>query len=86
MEVLWESGRYVPPPRLEPALRNQPQRYPARGASVKRLDHVNLLATDVAACRAFATDVLGYRTTKASGSTTARRPAHGSASRSPPTS
>jgi catechol 2,3 dioxygenase len=61
MELLWESDRYVPPPHLEPALRNQPQRYPARGASVKRLDHVNLLATDVAACRDFATGVLGYR-------------------------
>ena len=44
-----------------PSLRNQPQRYTARGAAVKRLDHVNLLAADVAACRAFATDVLGYR-------------------------
>ena len=28
---------------------------------MKRLDHVNLLATDVAACRAFSTDVLGFR-------------------------
>ena len=42
-------------------LRNQPQRFTGRGAAVKRLDHVNLLATDVAACRAFATDALGFR-------------------------
>jgi len=61
MEVLYESDRYVAPAHLEPALRNQPQRYTARGAAVKRLDHVNLLARDVAACRRFATDVLGYR-------------------------
>ena len=33
----------------------------ARGASVKRLDHVNLLAADVRASRVFAQDVLGYR-------------------------
>jgi catechol 2,3-dioxygenase len=61
MEVFWESDRYTPPAHLEPALRNQPQRYTARGAAVKRLDHVNLLTRDVAACRRFATDVLGYR-------------------------
>ena len=61
MEVFWESDRYVAPEHLKPALRNQPQRYTARGAAVKRLDHVNLLARDVAACRRFATDVLGYR-------------------------
>ena len=61
MEVLCESDRYAPPAHLEPSLRNQPQRYTGRGAAVKRLDHVNLLARDVAACRRFATDVLGYR-------------------------
>jgi catechol 2,3-dioxygenase len=60
-EVLWESDRYVAPDHLRPSLRNQPQRYTARGAAVKRLDHVNLLARDVAACRAFAVDTLGYR-------------------------
>jgi catechol 2,3 dioxygenase len=61
MELLFEAERYSAPEHLRPALRNQPQRYTARGAAVKRLDHANLLARDVAACRAFATDVLGYR-------------------------
>jgi catechol 2,3-dioxygenase len=61
MEVFFESERYAPPEHLRPALRNQPQRYVARGAAVKRLDHVNFLAGDVAACRRFATDTLGYR-------------------------
>jgi catechol 2,3-dioxygenase len=61
MEVLFEADRYEPPPHLKPTLRNQPQRYTGRGAAVKRLDHVNLLARDVTACRKFATDVLGYR-------------------------
>ncbi len=37
-----------PPEHLRPSLRNQPQRYTGRGAAVKRLDHVNLLAADVA--------------------------------------
>jgi catechol 2,3-dioxygenase len=61
MELYHETERYVPPADLRPALRNQPQRYTGRGAGVKRLDHCNLLAGDVAACRRFATDVLGYR-------------------------
>src|SRR5262249_34302131 len=57
----WEGTRYVPPPGLVPSWRNQPQRYTGRGACVKRLDHVNLLARDVRACRSFAVDRLGYR-------------------------
>jgi catechol 2,3-dioxygenase len=61
MEVLYESDRYEPPAHLQPSWRNQPQRYTGRGAAVKRLDHVNFLAADVAAARRFATDVLGYR-------------------------
>jgi catechol 2,3-dioxygenase len=60
-EIYYETERYIPPEHLRPALKNQPQRYVARGAAVKRLDHVNLLAADVAAVRAFAQDPLGYR-------------------------
>jgi catechol 2,3-dioxygenase len=61
IELVWECERYEPPAHLRPALRNQPQRYTGRGAAVRRLDHVNLLANDVAACRHFAVEVLGYR-------------------------
>jgi catechol 2,3 dioxygenase len=61
MELYFESERYEPPPDLRPALKNQPQRYPGRGASVKRLDHVNVLAGDVLPNRTFAEEVLGYR-------------------------
>jgi catechol 2,3-dioxygenase len=61
LELYYETERYEAPPELRPALKNQPQRYPGRGASVKRLDHVNLLATDVEANRRFAEDVLGFR-------------------------
>src|SRR3954469_6103491 len=60
-ELYFETERYVPPPHLVPSLKNQPQRYVGRGAAVKRLDHVNLLAADVRANRVFATDTLGYR-------------------------
>jgi catechol 2,3-dioxygenase len=61
LELYYETELYEAPPHLRPALRNQPQRYTGRGAAVKRLDHVNLLATDVAACRTFCADVLGFR-------------------------
>jgi catechol 2,3-dioxygenase len=61
MEVFHRAERYVPPEHLRPALKNQPQRYTGRGAAVKRLDHINVLAADVAANREFAQDVLGYR-------------------------
>ena len=61
MEVLWETDRYEPPEALQPSWRNQPQRYTGRGAAVKRLDHVNLLANDITAVREFAVHTLGYR-------------------------
>ncbi len=61
MELYYESERYEPPEHLRPALKNVPQRYLGRGAAVKRLDHVNLLAQDVAANREFAIDRLGFR-------------------------
>ncbi len=47
----------TPPEHLRPSLKNQPQRYTGRGAAVKRLDHVNVLAADVRANREFASDV-----------------------------
>jgi catechol 2,3-dioxygenase len=61
LELYYETERYDPPTHLRPVLRNQPQRYTGRGAAVKRLDHVNLLSTDVTANREFCTDVLGFR-------------------------
>jgi catechol 2,3-dioxygenase len=60
-ELYYETERYDPPERLKPALKNVPQRNVGRGAAVKRLDHVNVLAKDVAANRAFAMDQLGFR-------------------------
>jgi catechol 2,3-dioxygenase len=61
MELYYEAEKYDPPSHLKPTLKNQPQRYLGRGCSIKRVDHVNLLAADVAANRTFAQDQLGYR-------------------------
>jgi catechol 2,3-dioxygenase len=60
-ELYYECERYEPPEHLRPALKNQPQRYLGRGAAVRRLDHVNVLAADVRASREFAQEALGYR-------------------------
>jgi len=60
-ELYYECDRYEPPEHLRPALKNQPQRYVGRGAAVKRLDHVNVLAADVRASREFAQEALSYR-------------------------
>jgi catechol 2,3-dioxygenase len=61
MELYFETEKYEPPEHLRPSLKNQPQRYLGRGAAVKRLDHVNVLAEDVLPNRTFAEEVLGYR-------------------------
>jgi catechol 2,3-dioxygenase len=61
MELYHESERYTPPEELRPRLKNVPQRYVGRGAAVKRLDHVNVLAKHVAPNRRFAQEQLGFR-------------------------
>jgi catechol 2,3 dioxygenase len=60
-ELFYEQDRYVPPEHLRPRLKNVPQRHVDRGAAVKRIDHVNVLAADVAANRRFASEQLGFR-------------------------
>lgn len=64
MEVYYETEWYSPPDALKPALKNQAQRFPARGINVRRLDHLNLLTSDVAGLRRFMQDVVGLRTTE----------------------
>ena len=61
LELYYEVDRYEAPEHLRPVLRNQAQRYTGRGVGIERLDHVNLLASEVGACRKFATETLGYR-------------------------
>ena len=78
MELYYETERYSPPEHLRPALKNVPQRYTGRGAAVKRLDHVNLLAADVTANRALRPGASSASaSTRESSSTTAPRPAPG---------
>ena len=53
VELYYETEWYQPPPELKPALKNQAQRFPARGVNVRRLDHLNCLAVDIKANRLF---------------------------------
>jgi catechol 2,3-dioxygenase len=63
-ELYYDTNWYVPPPELKPALKNQAQKYPARGCNVRRLDHLNLLVLDVVETREFLAKGLGMRCTE----------------------
>jgi catechol 2,3-dioxygenase len=64
VEIYYETEWYQAPPELTPSLKNQAMRFPARGANVRRLDHMNLLAADVTALRVWFEEVLGLRVTE----------------------
>lgn len=61
MEVVWEVEYFQPSASLRTALRNRPQRRPLRGVPVRRIDHVNLMASSVPPMRRFFQDLLGFR-------------------------
>jgi catechol 2,3-dioxygenase len=64
IELYYETEWYEAPPELRPALKNQAQRFPARGVNVRRLDHLNCLAVDIRANRIFFETYLGCRLTE----------------------
>jgi catechol 2,3-dioxygenase len=59
--LYWDTHRYEPTPELRPSLKNQASRFPGRGANVRRLDHVNFLAAQIAPNDAFLAELLGAR-------------------------
>jgi catechol 2,3-dioxygenase len=61
MEIYYEEQKFRAPAELQSSLKNQPQKYAGRGVGVRRSDHLALLASDVAANRSFATDLLGFQ-------------------------
>ena len=63
-EIYFDTRKYAAPDAERPALKNQAQRFHGRGCSVRRLDHLNLLAQDVDAIRAFMPRALGSRVTE----------------------
>ncbi|MGQ2908199.1 MAG: catechol 2,3-dioxygenase [Aliihoeflea sp.] len=63
-ELYWDTHKYQPPAAERPALKNIAQRFHGRGAAPRRIDHFNLLATDVSKIRDFMVEALGSRVTE----------------------
>lgn len=63
-EIYYDTERYQPPAHEKPKLKNLAQRYHGRGCSPRRIDHLNLLATDVGEFRRFMETCLGSRVTE----------------------
>ncbi|MGG4454096.1 catechol 2,3-dioxygenase [Brevibacillus porteri] len=61
MELLWEVEYFQAPDEQKSKLLSRPQKRPLRGVPVRRLDHINLLASDVTKNRKFMMDQLGFR-------------------------
>lgn len=59
--IYFETRKYAAPPEERPVIPVNHQRYVGRGANVRRLDHVNLLARDVRANREFWERAFGIR-------------------------
>jgi catechol 2,3-dioxygenase len=64
IELYYDTEWYQPPAELKPALKNQAQRYPARGINARRIDHFNGLAVDIKANREFFEKYLGFMLTE----------------------
>jgi len=63
-ELYWETNKYAAPEGEKPALKNLAQRFHGRGAAPRRVDHFNLLATDVSEMRDFMVKAMGSRVTE----------------------
>lgn len=63
-ELYYDTVKYQAPDSERPALKNIAQRYHGRGVAVRRIDHLNLLATNVEAIRDFMQKALGSRVTE----------------------
>ncbi|MBP1849111.1 VOC family protein [Rhizobium halophytocola] len=63
-EIYWDTVRYTPDDRDRSALKNNASRYHGQGASPRRIDHLNLLSSDVSVFRDFMQTCLGSRVTE----------------------
>lgn len=60
-KVLWDLDYFKAPPEMKSKLRSRPSQRPLRGVPVRRIDHVNLMVSDVPGNRHFMQDVLGFK-------------------------
>ena len=63
-EIYWETQRAPREGGDQPALKNMSSRFHAQGACPRRLDHLNLLSSDVREFRRFMETCLGSRVTE----------------------
>lgn len=59
-KVLWDLAYFQAGPDLASKLRNRPSKRPLRGVPVRRIDHVNLMVSNVVRNTEFAMDTLGF--------------------------
>lgn len=64
LQLLWEAEHYHAPAGQESKIVTRCSRKPLQGIPVKRLDHLNLMASDVGAIRNTFEQNLGFRTTE----------------------
>lgn len=64
MEVLWDVEYYDVEENQKTILLNRPQKRPGHGVPVRRLDHINLMASDVQSNTKFLMDHLGFKLTE----------------------
>ncbi|MDS1117000.1 VOC family protein [Gordonia westfalica] len=62
--LLWEAEKYVAPPELRSKILTRPSKKPLQGIPVKRIDHLNLMASDVTEVKKSFERHLGFRTTE----------------------
>jgi len=62
--LVWEAETYVAPPELQSKILTRPSKKPLQGIPVKRIDHLNLMASDVTALKTEFERHLGFRTTE----------------------
>ncbi|SFO23152.1 catechol 2,3-dioxygenase [Pseudonocardia ammonioxydans] len=62
--LLWEAEKYQAPPELQSKILTRPSKRPLRGLPVKRIDHINLMASDVTPVKESFERHLGFTTTE----------------------
>lgn len=60
-EILWDVDYWQAPESEKSLLINRPQKRPIKGVPVRRLDHINLMCSDVTPNKQFFMDTLGFR-------------------------
>lgn len=64
LSLVWEAEKYQAPPELQSKILTRASKRPLQGLPVKRIDHLNLMASDVTPVKESFERDLGFRTTE----------------------